>query len=125
MDTTPPLVARPRRPTHLGLQGKRLWDRIVGDFTLRPDELRILEDACREADLVDRIDGELRDAPLTVPGSMGQPVASPLVQEVRQHRAVLKTLLAQLKLTEDGETEAVARSASARAAANARWGRGA
>lgn len=111
-------------PAHLGAAGRKLWTDTVKDFDLRPDELRILEDACREADLVDRLEEALRDSDLMVKGSQGQPVASPLVTEVRQHRATFAQLMGKLKLVDD-ETEREARSVSARAAANARWRRGA
>src|SRR5690606_41193051 len=66
-----------------------LWDSIVPAYDLRPDEARMLADACREADIVQRLEDELADAPLMVQGSQGQLVASPLVSELRQHRSVL------------------------------------
>ncbi|MCK9496956.1 MAG: hypothetical protein M0R75_15900 [Dehalococcoidia bacterium] len=107
--------------------GRKIWREITSRYRLRADELRILEDACREADLVDRLETALADAPLTVNGSMGQPVANPLVQEVRQHRNTLKSLLSSLKLPDDDATAAPnageVLSTGARAAAAARWGR--
>jgi hypothetical protein len=117
-------------PTGLGPKSRKLWRAITGDYDLRVDELRVLEDACREIDLIDRLETELRDSPLMVKGSMGQKVASPLVQELRQHRAVLARLLAQLKLPDDtseqaGQTPESSRSTAARTAATARWSRGA
>jgi hypothetical protein len=119
----------PTAPSKLGKKARRIWDDITKAYSLRVDELRVLEDACREVDLVERLEAELDDADLVVKGSMGQPVASPLVQELRQHRAVLARLLGSLKLpdSEDGRSEAAAgaRSSKAREAANARWRRGA
>jgi len=113
-------------PEALGPAGLKVWNSVTTDYQLRPDELRILEDACREATLIDRINQELQESPLIAKGSMGQPVASPLVQEIRQHRAVFAQLMARLKLAdEDGETPGGGdRSAQARRAANARWRRG-
>ena len=113
-------------PAHLGAQGKRLWRQIVSAYKLRPDEVRLLVDACREADLVERLEVELRDSPLMVKGSQGQLVASPLVSEVRQHRVALSGLLRALKLPDsdqDAQTRAAADSDRARAAARARWDR--
>ncbi|MFF1336363.1 hypothetical protein ACFVYT_00330 [Streptomyces sp. NPDC058290] len=113
-------------PTGLGLQGSRLWAEITEENDLRVDELRILEDACREVDLVERMHVELLDARLVVKGSMGQDVANPLVQELRQHRALVARLLAALKLQDDESGEArdgQARTSQARKAALARWGR--
>lgn len=108
-------------------KGARLWDDIAGNgaYILRPDELRILEDACREADLVERLEVALRDAPLVVKGSMGQEVSSPLVSELRQHRVTLNTLLKSLRLPEDAPNAADDGSNRARKAATERWARGA
>lgn len=109
-----------RKPANLRSGGSDLWDSIAGAYELRPDELRTLADACREADLIDRLEAEMVDAPTMVKGSMGQLVASPLISEVRQHRSTLNTLLKALRLPEDQATPAE-RSQSARKAANARW----
>lgn len=110
--------------------GRRLWDSIAKEYDLRPDELRILEDACFEADLVEVLAKEQREQPVMITGSMGQKVLNPLIAEVRQHRATLSVLLAKLKLpdAEEPDEGAVApaaddRSSKARAAANARWSR--
>lgn len=119
----------PSAPAKLGTKARGLWAAVTKTYDLRVDELRVLEDACREIDLIERLEGELREAKLVVKGSMGQPVANPLVQELRQHRGVLARLLAGLKLpdSEDGRAAAAAadRSSSAREAAHARWRRGA
>lgn len=114
------VMTKPKAPVGLLAGGKRLWVDTVGSWTLRVDELRVLEDACREADLIDQMQRKLRPATLMVKGSQGQDVVNPLVSEVRQHRAVLRGLLGQLRLTDD----AASRSTAARAAANARWGSG-
>lgn len=115
---------KPRMPAKLAPAGKALWQSIIPAYELRPDELRILNDACREADIVQRLEDELSDAPLMVKGSQGQLVASPLVSELRQHRSVLATLLKSLKLP-DSSVGAQQKSAhvsdQARAAARARW----
>lgn len=110
--------------------GLALWRQIVNVYDLRPDELRVLEDACGEAVLIDRLRRELDDgAPLIVKGSMGQQVASPLLTEIRQHRGTLAQLLGRLHLPDDpnevSSDSPAERSVKARAAANARWRRGA
>jgi len=117
-------------PRGLGSGGKRLWAAVAGRYELRADELRTLEDAAQEADLIDEMTAEQRGQPKTVKGSMGQVVAAPLVSELRQHRATLNTLLRSLKLPEV-DAAAVAEQAAARAgeserkraAAVARWSR--
>lgn len=96
---------KPKAPSGLKAAGRRLWKQLTnGDYEFNSAEIRILEDACREADIIDRIEGELGSAALVVSGSQGQPVASPLVQEVRQHRMVFKSLVAALKLPDDEES---------------------
>ena len=112
-------------PAHLGAKARRMWRAITGTYELRADELRVLEDACREVDLIERLEEAMRGADLIVHGSQGQPVANPLVQELRQHRATLKALLGSLKLPDEDGRQAESRSSSAREAANARWRRGA
>ena len=125
--------AKVRRPDGLLAGGRQMWDDIMAAYELRFDERRILEDACHEVDLIDRLERALRKAPLQVDGSMGQPVSNPLIQEIRQHRNTLAGLLAKLKLADTGAGEdeapqagdvvSATRSTAARAAANARWGR--
>jgi hypothetical protein len=120
-----------RRPGNLGRAGTALWTDIHAAWELRADELRLLEAAAREVDLIERMQAELdAGAPLVVKGSMGQPAASPLVSEIRQHRGTLKTLLSALKLSEDGRRNrgvyshrgVATVSDAARRAARARWG---
>lgn len=119
------MTAKHDPPEGLGDKALVVWTEIAGNYDLRIDELRVLEDACREIDLIERLEGELLHADLIVTGSMGQPVASPLVQELRQHRGVLARLLGWLKLPDEEAPAKGAASASARQAAMARWGRGA
>lgn len=109
-------------PKNLGAAGLALWQKVTGQWTLRPDELRVLEDACREASLVDRIETELTNDDLMITGSQGQSVINPLVSEVRQHRGTLSALLRQLKLPDvDAPAEGESRSSQARDAAKSRW----
>jgi hypothetical protein len=62
-----------RAPAGLGRSGRTLWRSVAGDYDLRPDELRILADACATADLIDRMAAELAGAGLTVEGSQRLP----------------------------------------------------
>jgi hypothetical protein len=118
-------MAKVAAPSKLGAKARRVWTDINSTYDLRADELRILEDACREIDLVERLEKELAGASLIVTGSMKQPVANPLVQEIRQHRTTLKQLLGAIDLPDDPAEPAPTRSVRARAAAEARWKRGA
>jgi hypothetical protein len=109
-------------PSGLGPSGELLWRDISGKYGLRADELRVLEDAAREADLISTLDAGMAGQDLLVRGSQGQMVINPLISELRQHRSTLASLLRQLKLP-DESVSAEARSTAARAAANARWSR--
>ena len=114
----------PAVPSGLEQGGRTLWSSVVDRYELRPDELRTLEDACREADLVDGLRDALAESTYMIEGSQGQLVINPLVSEVRQHRMVLRSLMAALKLPEEGRADGAGeRSSQARAAAQARWSR--
>ena len=115
----------PRAPAKLGAKARKVWVETVKVYDLRQDELNALEDACREIDLIDRMEAEVSKGGLIVLGSQKQPVANPLVTEIRQHRMAVQRLLASLKLPEDPEEAAANRSAQMRAVVSHRWKRGA
>lgn len=116
-------------PADLGEKARQLWDNITSEYELRADERRLLEDACREVDIIERLEAEMRLSPVLDMGSQGQPVISPILPELRQHRAILRALLAQLKLNDVPGADAAEtydpRSEAARHAARQRWHRGA
>ncbi|MGC4109448.1 MAG: hypothetical protein QM747_03270 [Nocardioides sp.] len=122
-NAVPTLSQRP--PKGLGRAGRRAWKSIATRYVLRPDELLVLESACRCADVVAKLEDDLSGQPLIVKGSMGQEREHPLLSEQRQQRALLTRLLVQLKLPdlEPGavDDQAMARSVKARAAARSRW----
>lgn len=105
-------------PKGLEAKGRRLWREIVTMYELRADELDTLEDICREADLIVRLEAELDGAELVVKGSQGQDVANPIVSEIRQHRTTKKTLWTSLKLPDEGNATA---GNQQREAAQTRW----
>lgn len=112
-------------PRGLKAAGRKLWRDVTGKFELDVDEERLLEQACRELDLIARLDAAIDgdEFELTVEGSMGQQVTNPLLTEVRQHRNTFASLVGKLSLpSEDGAASA---SSSARALAQKRWKRGA
>lgn len=118
------MTGKKKPPVGLGVAGTELWNDIAGGFDLRPDELRVLEHACREEDLIASMDAELHTdiavGAWSTKGSAGQDVAHPLLGEIRQHRTLSARLMAQLKLPDEGGG-AQSRSSAARAMANARW----
>lgn len=107
-------------PRGLETKGKRIWKDVTTAYELRTDELDILEDICRESDLIDRLEKDLDGAALMVRGSQGQDVANPLISEVRQHRATKKALWASLKLPDDANVTSIAGNQQ-RDAAQSRW----
>mgnify|MGYP000271212375 FL=1 len=122
-----------RQPTGLGKgPGSRLWKEIVALYDLRPDELQVLEEACRETNLVSEMRLELQKSKILTTGSMGQTVVHPLVAELGKHRATVAALLRQLKLPDAPSGVASpqadagkpsANSDRARAVAHGRWQR--
>jgi|SRR5882757_107301 len=119
------IMPKHKPPSGLGDRALELWNGIANSasYSLRIDELLILTDACREVDLIDRMEREQGRGELTATGSQGQPVAAPLIAELRQHRSMVANLMKQLKLpgSGDGRTQQ-STTEKARMAANARWG---
>ena len=113
----------PAPPKNLDDEGRILWRAIVRTGPLRPDQLELLRHICATIDLIERLESEQRGAPLTVKGSMGQVVSSPLVTEVRQHRALVGQLLGRLRLVSEDTSTVEARSSreAALILARARW----
>jgi hypothetical protein len=68
------------------------------------------------------MEAEQAKLPLIAVGSMKQPVAAPLLSEIRQYRALFLSLCRQLALEPDDEPAATKRGWNAREAALARWG---
>ena len=115
-----------RSPAGLGDAGRKLWRSIddVFDFTEEPGKVQMLTQACRVADVIAEMDDAADEAPLTVKGSMGQPVISPFIAEARVQRALLAQLLRRLGLPDnDEDDDHEARSKAGRTAARARWQR--
>lgn len=114
-----------KAPSEMGTAGRELWASIADEYVLRPDEKRILIDACRQADLIAELEDERQGVPTTTTGSMGQDVINPYISELRAHRTVLMNLLKAIKLPEDPARVAsknTRTSEQARKAARARWG---
>ncbi|MBD8013174.1 hypothetical protein H9633_12850 [Microbacterium sp. Re1] len=94
-----------RAPKGLKQAGKALWKDVSSGYTLRPDERRVLEAACKTADLIDHLEASLVGQPATVTGSKGQEVAHPLIAEVRMQRVAFAGLLKALRLPDEGSYE--------------------
>lgn len=93
----------PRAPNGLGRRGKAFWQQLhaeVGFFSCEPHRLLLIEDACREADLVERLQKAVDSNDLRVKGSQQQPVSAPELAEIRLHRKALVDILKALAIPE-------------------------
>lgn len=98
-----------RVPRKLDAEGRHLWRSIASQVAedgleLDSRELKLLEAACREQDMLARIEAALADAPLTVKGAQNQLVAHPLIGEARRSRAQIASLLKAIGLDDPGAT---------------------
>lgn len=109
-----------KTPTGLKARGKRQWTEVTEKYELRLDELNILEDICREIDLIDSLEKELKGLPVMMKGSQGQDIVNPLIPELRQHRATKKMLWNSLKLPDD-ESEGGYQINAQRKGGHSRW----
>lgn len=91
-----------RPPKGLGPSGRKLWAEVTAEFELEnePHRRRILFDACKLADMIDRLDQEADSAPLIVPGSYKQPVLHPAFAGAQSARSLMGQLLARLNFEE-------------------------
>ena len=114
----------PRAPKGLGPAGKRYWREMVEQYEFDVEKLALLRQAARTVDLLERLQEQIdADPTLIARGSQGQPVSSPAVGAIKEHRALLVTITKALELPSEDTTEGrMTRSESARYAANVRWG---
>jgi len=68
-----------KTPMGLKTHGKRTWQEVTSKYQLRTDELDILEDVCREIDMIHDLEKERQGAPYLLKGSQGQSVINPLI----------------------------------------------
>jgi hypothetical protein len=119
--------APPEPPVGLGEAGRGLWvDVVEGDVVLRPDELAVLAEAAATRDVIVALAKATTDAPAMIEGSRGQVVVNPGLQELRQQRQLLASLLRQLGIPDpddDDDWDGLTASQRARKAAGKRWGR--
>jgi hypothetical protein len=102
--------------------GERLKREVLAAYELSPAERLLLDRAAVLADVCARLDEQVAASPLTVPGSMGQEVANPLLLQQRKHHERLQRLLEAVRLpAKDEISGASATSRAAQRAAQARW----
>lgn len=123
-------VGRPRAPGGLGVAGRRLWKTVILDadsqeIDLDSREIAWLEDACRLTDRLEQLEAELEAAGsyMTI-GVAKQPVAHPLLGEIRQTRALRAQMLARITVSPPEEKQSASvfpLGVQQRDAANKRW----
>lgn len=118
--TTPQTPPKP--PRGLKTRGRRFWAAIHEVYELSLPERELLHEACRCLDELEQLAQAVRTDGVTVEGSTGQTRTHPALAELRNYRALLGKLLAQLDLPdEEGMTMLSPEAAKARKAAQTRW----
>ncbi|WUC42286.1 hypothetical protein OG692_10405 [Streptomyces cellulosae] len=92
-------------PEGLLERGLRLWNDTLDGMDADPDELVLLEEACRLVDEIDQMVAALGESGPVVKGSRNQPAANPLIREIRGHRLTLTRVLRQLGAARPGDEE--------------------
>lgn len=110
-------------PGLLGPSGRALWRSMVAVYEFSPGEIQLLTEACRQADMLTWLAGQLADEPMLSTGSTGQPVPNPLIGSLNDARRVLTTLMASLALPMPGEDTGRVRTPTAAVAVRERWRR--
>jgi hypothetical protein len=90
-------MAAQRAPLGLKMGGKRLWSRVAGPFELDQHELAVLLQACRTADLLDRLQVVIDEGEVIISSSQGLK-ANPAAVEFRQQALTLAKLMASLRI---------------------------
>jgi hypothetical protein len=61
----------------------------------------LLDSVCAALDTIEQLESDVKRDGRTVSGSRGQPIVNPAIPELRQQRAALAKLLAELELESD------------------------
>lgn len=97
-----------RKPGGLERRGRLLWSEVTEAHDLARPELVLLEDACRIADRLDRLDAALAGRSecfrevQSKDGERVSLVVDSILAESRQQANVLKQLVAALRLPDEG-----------------------
>jgi len=88
----------PTPPTKLGEAGRSLWHKIVSEYVLEPDNLILLDQACRTADRVAEAESCVTRDGMTVADRWGQLKPHPGCELELKYRRLLKGLLRDMGL---------------------------
>lgn len=107
--------------------GKDLWVETNDAYILSLHEKDILLQACRTLDLTETLRRRISRDGIMSEGYKGQPVAHPLLNEIRQQRALFGQLIARLDLPDldspAGGLVALPEVNQQRSAVQSRWGK--
>lgn len=98
-------------PPGLGESGRALWESVAGEFGLQVFEQQLLLQACRSADLLDRLAEKAAVSGLTVTNAKGDEVTAPWITEHRQQSANLARMIASLRIPDEDDQRAQRRGA--------------
>lgn len=117
----------PMPPTGSSDGAQALWYALLGAYEFNIGEMALLEQVVTTKTHIDEIESDWRrdGSPTTSEGSMGQLVADPRIQELRQLRNQYASLIKGLNLPADGgnEKRRPGRPTRINSAPDARWGR--
>lgn len=86
-------------PEGLSGRGSELWASLLEQHPAMPDaDKQVALEACRTADLIDRLEQICLAAQPVIKNERGMLVTHPAIVEVRQQRQTLKQLVAALRL---------------------------
>ena len=107
----------------LKARGLDLWNQLHDTYEFDAQETNLVTEVCRTLDTIDTLAASVSLDGVMLTGSQGQLVLNSAVAELRQQQAAYARLVTMLNLNdaESGSALITARSASAAAAANARW----
>lgn len=115
----------PSPPADTSPKGAALWFALLAAYEFNLGEMAILEQLVTTQTHLDEIEADWRrdGSPTQATGSMGQPVADPRVQEMRQLRAQHLALVKALNLPAEGGQEQRRRPGRpTRSAGGGAWG---
>lgn len=90
-------MTTPEPPADLQRSGRKLWRSVLKGFDLDEHELTLLREACRTADLIDQLQGQLTADGIMSTSSQGVRV-HPAAVELRQQRIAFARLLSALRV---------------------------
>lgn len=95
-------MTKTKAPLGLKIGGRRLWNRVLGDFELAQHEEAVLLQACRIVDVLDRLQVVIDAGEVVVTSPQGMKT-NPAIVEFRQQAVTLAKCMASLRIPVDVE----------------------